>query len=85
MSRNKEDRNFLHEIAGPMTIIRYTLRKLHANFQDENGGHSSEECKRLLAKALEALRKIEDLHANKKMQVSERELEDEIVQKKGIA
>jgi len=81
MNRNEEDKKFLHEMAGPMTIIRHTVKKLHKSFHDTEKQISAEECKKVLAMAMDALKKLEDLHATKKMRLSEREVEDEKTQR----
>lgn len=65
-----DEKKFLHDLATPMTIIRLqTKRLLKMNSEKP---HQEVETK-LLEKILEALEKMEELHANHKSALAEKQ------------
>lgn len=74
-SRNAVDRKFLHEFANPMAVLKYSLKKMKSTLGeiDEN---RQLEVEMLFARAADAIQKLENLHADFKVVVYEREIDD---------
>jgi hypothetical protein len=71
----KEDRSFLHDIAGPIFTVKASLQR--AIKELATGDLEAEKVKRTLErleKALENIKKIENLHAEQKHIITSRGL-----------
>lgn len=73
--RNAEDRKFLHEFASPLAVLKYSLRKIQSGVSDLEGDEKLQ-AELVFARAADAIQKLERLHADFKVTVYEREIED---------
>lgn len=79
LSRNKQDRVFLHDIATPLTILKLSISKLSQTLASPDCKLTAEEranTDKLIQRALNSVKKIEELHANHRALISVRESED---------
>lgn len=74
MDQNKKDRKFLHDLATPMTIVRTILKKTLSEIEGRSENISKEVQIARLQKAISALEKMEELHADQKAEITLREV-----------
>lgn len=67
-----EDRSFLHDLASPIFILGHVIRKLD---EQSAGGllHQNLEIGKLIDRGLRAIRQIEELHAEHRERVHDRQ------------
>lgn len=75
--RNLEDRIFLHDIATPLTIVRLTTKRIHAILDGTAAERDKPRGLELLKRLEDALEKMENIHADFKSAVHQRESDDE--------
>lgn len=73
MAIYEEDRKFLHDMASPITIMRLSLTRLQGLIKDNPAISTSSKELEYIQRTLSALQGIEDLHADFKSKISERE------------
>ncbi len=77
--RNLEDRSFLHALATPMAILKYSISKLEAESVVAGQARDSEAVLKyelMLSRVKDALAKMERIHGDFKMVVYDREIQD---------
>ncbi len=70
----KEDREFLHSLATPITVAKTMIKNVHSNLAGRSDDPDLSEQVKRMEKALSALQKIEDLHADQKARIHARKL-----------
>lgn len=70
----KEDREFLHSLATPITVAKTMIKNVHTNLATRTGDPDLVEQLKRMEKALNALQKIEELHADQKARIHARKL-----------
>lgn len=78
-SPHREDREFLHKIATPLTVVKAILRNLMMEAQGKKQPVSAEAHLERIEKALEQLTEVEKAHADQKARITR--LEKEKIQK----
>ncbi len=59
------ERKFLHDLATPLTVAKGAIKKIQSEFTKTDGTELDRElCITRLNKTMESLKKIEDLHAD---------------------
>ncbi len=76
-SHNKQNREFLHDIATPMTILRLSLKRLSAIQDGTAPAEDIAKQPEIFKRAMTAMQKLEDLHANFKLVLHARETEED--------
>lgn len=74
--RNAEDRNFLHELATPMTKLRIVLKRFEKLEIKPENLEPAGDVKTLVNHMLGYLQQIEDTHAHFKSTIFQRESDD---------
>lgn len=75
--RNDQDRAFLHDLATPIALMKYSISKLEAELamlRAEGKDHVKVDL--AFSRAKDALAKMEIIHGSQKLVVYDRELED---------
>ena len=72
MNQYMEDRTFLHDLASPLSILRLNLRRVIAVAENKSEPLPPEKQARLLQQMMEAIKKMEALHADHKERVEKR-------------
>ncbi len=70
----KEDREFLHSLATPITVAKTMIKNVHSKLVTRSDDPDINEQLKRMEKALSALEKIEDLHADQKARIHARKL-----------
>ncbi len=70
----KEDREFLHNLATPITVAKGMLKNAHSKLATKATDPEIAEQLKRMEKALQALAKIEELHADQKARIHARKL-----------
>ncbi len=79
LNRTKQDRAFLHDLATPMTIFKLTVTKIAQKLTGPESKLSDEDkafYDKLLQRALNSAKKLEEFHANHRAVLAAREVED---------
>jgi hypothetical protein len=77
MKRNAHDRTFLHDLATPIALLKYSISKLEAEIAlIHTDGKDHLRVDLAFSRAKDALAKMENIHGNQKLVVYDREFED---------
>lgn len=73
MSNEADDRKFLHDIANHLTVVGLVVKKIHGDLlQEEQQTPANQARIQRLEKAINAISKIEQLHADQKAKITDR-------------
>ncbi len=77
MSRNQQDRKFLHDLATPLFVVRNMIKRTIDEITGKKPNQGPEKQMERLEAALKAVEKMEALHAEQKSAIHSRESGDE--------
>jgi hypothetical protein len=70
----KEDREFLHNLATPITVAKGMIKNAYNNLAQKSEDPVVGDQLKRMEKALQAIAKIEELHADQKARIHARKL-----------
>jgi mannitol/fructose-specific phosphotransferase system IIA component (Ntr-type) len=68
----KQDREFLHNLATPITVAKTMIKNVHSKLAEKVEDPDIADQLKRMEKALSALTKIEELHADQKARIHSR-------------